>query len=382
MKVRHVRVGSALTLARRHVDVEPAAKYYEIGLRSFGKGIFHKPPVTGADLGTKRVFAIADGDLVVSNVFAWEGAVAVAGSNETGRIGSHRFMTWVADPDQADVNYLYYYLTSNPGLQQLRHASPGSAGRNKTLSIKAFGDLMIPLPNLDEQHAIAGRLDHVAEGSRSLRDAASSRPDLLRTLPILLDQCFLQANLPRIRADGLFSVVSDTVHPADDPAPATKFVGLEHIERDSGRRVGAGPVTERTGRKFRYLGGDVLYGYLRPYLNKAWAADGPGLCSVEQYVLRPNTGVSPTLLSYALRTGSTLNAVKHATHRLQLPRIRTGLLGAINIPDVRRADTSLSDRLAAVERHTVNLHTLYSRHAELTASLITAARNEVFSELM
>ena len=44
---------------------------------------------------TKRVFRIEPGDLVISNVFAWEGAIAVASDDEAGTIGSHRFMTFV-----------------------------------------------------------------------------------------------------------------------------------------------------------------------------------------------------------------------------------------------------------------------------------------------
>src|SRR5205823_11936776 len=61
--------------------------YVEIGVRSFGRGIFHKAPVTGASLGNKRVLEIRPGDLVFNNVFAWEGAVALAGPAEAGTIG-------------------------------------------------------------------------------------------------------------------------------------------------------------------------------------------------------------------------------------------------------------------------------------------------------
>ena len=50
---------------------------------------------------------------------------------------------------------------------RLRRASPGSAGRNRTLGIAAFEDIKIPLPDLSEQQRIAARLDRLAATSTS-----------------------------------------------------------------------------------------------------------------------------------------------------------------------------------------------------------------------
>lgn len=152
------RVGDLIELQRRKVDVEPETDYREIGLRSFGRGVFHKLPVSGFELGTKKVYAISPGDLLVSNVFAWEGAVAVAGESESGFIGSHRFMTWTPKSDCVNVHYLATYFTSKMGIDLLRAASPGSAGRNKTLSISTFENLQIPLPDMEDQQRIAQSL--------------------------------------------------------------------------------------------------------------------------------------------------------------------------------------------------------------------------------
>ncbi len=136
-----VRVGDAIHLRRSQVKVDRGGQYGEIGVRSFGRGIFHKEPISGAKLGNKRVFWIEPGDLVLSNVFAWEGAIAVAGDGERGKIGSHRFMTYVADPEVAQVEYLCHYFLSDHGLPLIQNASPGGAGRNRTLGIDAFENL-------------------------------------------------------------------------------------------------------------------------------------------------------------------------------------------------------------------------------------------------
>ncbi len=116
MKLTEYRVGEIMTLVRRPVDVSPDGLYHEIGIRSFGNGVFHKPPVSGEELGAKRVFFyIQPGDLLFSNVFAWEGAVALAAETEAGKIGSHRFMTYRVDTEKADPRYLLRYFYGGPG---------------------------------------------------------------------------------------------------------------------------------------------------------------------------------------------------------------------------------------------------------------------------
>lgn len=169
MTIGYAKVGDVLKLERRVVAVDPDVVYEEIGIRSFGRGIFHKEPVSGLDLGNKRVFRIQPGDLVISNVFGWEGAVALASEAETGKIGSHRFMTFTAVDDRISTAWAAWFFRSDPGLELIRKASPGSAGRNRTLAIDRFESLEIPLPPPDEQRRVASELDRIAAATSDLR---------------------------------------------------------------------------------------------------------------------------------------------------------------------------------------------------------------------
>lgn len=156
-------------IVRRPVDIRPDHSYAELGIRSFGKGTFHKPPLTGADAGTKRLFKIEPGDLVLSNVFAWEGAIAVAASDDAGRYGSHRFITCVVDSARACAEYLKFYLTaSEDGKEQIRRASPGGAGRNRTLGVEKLGQIKIPLPPVEMQRAMIARLEALTGKTRQV----------------------------------------------------------------------------------------------------------------------------------------------------------------------------------------------------------------------
>jgi type I restriction enzyme S subunit len=170
-----VPIEETLQLQRRWIKLEPDALYTEVGVRSFGKGIFQKSPVTGLSLGNKRVLRICPGDLVFNNVFAWEGAVGVASEGEAGTIGSHRFVTYTINDNRADARFLQLFFRTKPGLDVLRHVSPGSAGRNRTLNLDQFAKQKVPLPPLPEQRRIVARVDELAakiEAAKNLRQSA------------------------------------------------------------------------------------------------------------------------------------------------------------------------------------------------------------------
>jgi len=128
--------------------------YREIGVRSHGKGIFHKEPVTGESLGNKRVFRVVPGCLTLNIVFAWERAVAITSEREFDMIASHRFPMFRPDPSSLLAEYALLYLLSKKGSEALELASPGGAGRNRTLSQTAFLKNRIPLPSIPEQRTV------------------------------------------------------------------------------------------------------------------------------------------------------------------------------------------------------------------------------------
>jgi type I restriction enzyme S subunit len=97
-------------LKRRPVEIELSKNYPELGIRSFGKGTFHKPALSGVEVGTKKIFRIEVNDLLFQIVFAWEGAVAVAQDEDHGRFGSHRFLTCIPKPGLATSSFLCFHF--------------------------------------------------------------------------------------------------------------------------------------------------------------------------------------------------------------------------------------------------------------------------------
>jgi type I restriction enzyme S subunit len=155
-------------IVRRDVIVDPQSRYAELGIRSFGKGTFHKPTLSGLELGDKRVYRIEPGDLLFSNVFAWEGAIAVTQPEDAGRVGSHRFISCVPHDGLTMAEYLRYYFLTDEGMTKIRDASPGGAGRNRTLGLSKLMDLNVPIPSIEIRKAFVNLL-RLLNSSRLIR---------------------------------------------------------------------------------------------------------------------------------------------------------------------------------------------------------------------
>ena len=182
-----VEMGEVAPLDRRPVSIEIDGEYPGLAARSFGRGIFHKPTLLGADLTWQKLFRVHAGDTVISNIKAWEGAIAVAGDTDHGRCASHRYLTCVADPERLLPEFLCFYLLSRDGLEKVGQASPGSADRNRTLAVKRLQKIEVPIPPLEAQRDFKRLLDL----RTAIKRAASSvkeRQDAL--VPSVLDRIF------------------------------------------------------------------------------------------------------------------------------------------------------------------------------------------------
>ena len=171
-----------LTLVAHHVDVHPEQIYQEIGIRSWGRGIFHKDPVTGATLGDKRVFKLRPGELVLNIVFAWEGAVAIVSESEKDMIASHRFPTFQHTRNLVDLDYLLMFLQSEHGRGLMGLNSPGAAGRNRTIRMDSFLEEEVPFPPLEEQREIVGTFRSNEHRLQSLSSKVREAIERLREL--------------------------------------------------------------------------------------------------------------------------------------------------------------------------------------------------------
>ena len=133
----------------------------------------------------------------------------------------------------------------------------------------------------------------------------------------------------------LFQRSTDTVMPCDMEGPVT-YVGLENISQDTGYLTGD-TVTEDPATikslKNEFGAGEILYGKLRPNLNKVWLSDRGGICSTDIYVIRPKQDdVVQELYAYIFRSRRFNDAVVSQVKGAQLPRVGWDAIDSLEIP--------------------------------------------------
>lgn len=374
-----VPLREVLEIEQDEVALEPDETYRTAGVYSFGKGIFERHPILGADTSYTSLFRLHENQFVLSRLNGWEGAVDVVSPELDGCFVSNEYPTFAIDSDLAHPEYLRWIARWPRFWEQL--IPRGSMVRRKRVQPSQLLEVRIPLPPAKDQQKVAAYLESI-HGNALLISEYLHRTEagtLLAMLPTLVDAMVIASAAGFERIGKLADFVSDTIHPGDDPSPADTFVGLQHIESHTGRCFGSDTLESIRGRKFRFRPGDVVYGYLRPYQNKVWVADRHGLCSVDQYVLRPRQGVSPALLAHTLRGRRVLDSATDLTHSLQLPRLRSGLLSSIEVPMVTgHTATKLAERLDLLRDRVVVIAAKRRLQIELSKALIPAALNETF----
>jgi type I restriction enzyme M protein len=135
--------------------------------------------------------------------------------------------------------------------------------------------------------------------------------------------------------ENVFRKSDQTIVPESLKGPVT-YLGLESITQNTGNIVGA-VVTENPADikslKNLFKPRDILYGKLRPNLNKVWLADRKGICSTDIFVIEAIEGTAdPALYAYLFRSARFNDAVMGQLKGSQLPRIGWSSFAALQIP--------------------------------------------------
>lgn len=98
------------------------------------------------------------------------------------------------------------------------------------------------------------------------------------------------------------------------------YVGLEHIESHTGCFIGSREPQPVKSSTFRFSEKHVLYGRLRPYLNKALGPDFEGHCSTEIFPIKPGPELSREYLLYWLLADETCDRINATCTGARMPR--------------------------------------------------------------
>ncbi len=239
--------------------------------------------------------------------------------------------------------------------------------------LKSF---LIPLPPLNEQRRIIGILNRAAKIGR-MRAQAEKR--LREFVPALFVKMFgdpVENSMGwEIKTLGdLCDMDRRGIKPNDPVASQLRFVGGENVDSgigtfnfDSDSRIGA-----QKGAAFPFDARHVLYGKLRPYLNKVATPDFHGRCSTELIPLLPRDGVNRDFLAHLLRREETVDYVMASVTGSRMPRADMKALLSMPVPvppfDAQRQYAKI---VKSVHTTVKLAHSGHKTTASLTASLMS-----------
>ncbi|HCH3861294.1 TPA: restriction endonuclease subunit S [Vibrio parahaemolyticus] len=127
--------------------------------------------------------------------------------------------------------------------------------------------------------------------------------------------------------------VCDKLEPKD-ASPSTWVLELEDVEKYTSRLLKKVRFEERVFKstKNSFQKNDVIYGKLRPYLDKVLVADEDGACTTEMIPIRGYIGLIPEFIRLVLKTPYFIEYANTSTHGMNLPRMGTDKARAALFP--------------------------------------------------
>jgi type I restriction enzyme S subunit len=281
-------------------------------------------------------------------------------------------------PSEDLLNEWLYYFLSQESFRQEGAQRMGGAVGHKRLQKNFVEKSPIPLPPLPEQHRIVALLDEAfAQLTLAEAHAAQNLQNARALFESHLHQTFSHPGSDWVEKKLGEVCEYDKVQGIHKNLP---YVGLEHIESNTAKFIGSHEPYAVKSMTFRFSTNHVLYGRLRPYLNKALSPNFDGHCSTEIFPLKPGKGLSREYLLYWLLCDSTCEQINATCTGTRMPRAQMNkVLGFFfplpPLPEQRRIVAQL-DALSAEVR---KLEELYTRKQTLLAELKRSLLHHAFT---
>lgn len=223
--------------------------------------------------------------------------------------------------------------TWTTALQTRSTAGRGSSGKIDLYGIKKLRELILELavrgklvpqaPNDEPASVLLERI--AAEKAELVKQGKIKKPKPLPEIseeekPFELPEGWEWTRLGFISNYGFCDKAE-----AEDVTPETWILELEDIEKVTSKLLNKVTFAERPFKssKNRFSQGDVLYGKLRPYLDKVIVANEPGVCTTEIIPITSYGNISPEFLRLLLKAPNFITYANSSTHGMNLPRLGT-----------------------------------------------------------
>jgi type I restriction enzyme S subunit len=278
--------------------------------------------------------------------------------------------------DDFEKKYLWYFIKSNIFTKQIDKIITGSAQPN--FGPSHLKKVKIPLPPLPQQQKIANILDAV-DALRQNDKAMIAKYDEL-TQSLFLDMFGDPVSNPKgwemVELKSLCSFKKKSIKP-DDIVQGENYVALDSIEKVTGKITTLYNVDkgELKSNKFWFDNSYILYGKLRPYLNKVALPYFEGVCSTDIIPIQPIKNMSNRFfISSILRHSSFVAFADERSSGANLPRISPSEVEKyLTIKPPFKLQNQFAECVAAIEAQKAVAQASLAKSEELFNSLLQKA---------
>ena len=158
----------------------------------------------------------------------------------------------------------------------------------------------------------------------------------------------------------------------------TDYIGLEHVEGGTNRITGAGRSDGVKSTVAIFSSGDILYGRLRPYLNKVIRPSFAGVASTEFLVFKETQALANALLMHLLSSSDLVAYASANSAGVNLPRISAKRLAEYRfrlapLPEQHRIVAKIESLFARLDEGVAALKRAQANLERYRASVLKAA---------
>jgi type I restriction enzyme S subunit len=150
-----------MSVSRIECRVETGRKYPNVGILSFGRGLFEKPPIDGSATAAATLYQIRARQFIYSRLFAFEGAYSAVAEHFDNYYVSNEFPTFDLDETVVDPEFLAAYFRSRDIWEELGRSSHGLGSRRQRVHPEAVLRVRVWLPPMDAQQRVVANLDRL-----------------------------------------------------------------------------------------------------------------------------------------------------------------------------------------------------------------------------
>ena len=179
--------GELMSLSLNDEPVIPGKEYPNVGIYSYGKGLFEKTPISGMSTSAAKLRRLEKDQFVYSQLFAWEGAFALVSERYSGSYVSSEYPTFRANLDRILPEYIIAYFSSDRVWRMVAEESKGLGSRRQRVHPSQLLNLRAMVPPMSVQRSVKAT---IKANERSEMDRALVKSELDAMMPSILDRAF------------------------------------------------------------------------------------------------------------------------------------------------------------------------------------------------